>query len=53
MSSVSGAYKLDCYGCGRTLTVPPRDGEQECPSCGAVLWVEWNAARQPDTGRAA
>jgi transposase len=42
---VSELYKLDCSMCDRTVTVPPQDGRQTCPACGAVLHIQWNAAR--------
>ena len=45
-------YKLDCFACGRTVILPPRDGEQLCPLCGAVLRIEWNAERRQVVGRA-
>jgi hypothetical protein len=38
-------YKLTCYACGRTVTVPPRDGELARPVCGALLQIERNADR--------
>ena len=38
-------YKLDCYVCGRTITVPPSDGERNCPLCGAVLKIAWGAGQ--------
>jgi len=38
-------YKLDCFTCGRTITMPANDGQKPCPRCGAILQVEWNAER--------
>jgi rRNA maturation endonuclease Nob1 len=42
---VTETYKLDCYVCGRTITVPPSDGERNCPLCGAVLKIAWGAGQ--------
>ena len=46
------AYKLDCFACGRTITVP-HDGELACPLCGAVQRIVWKAGRRPTTRRTA
>jgi predicted RNA-binding Zn-ribbon protein involved in translation (DUF1610 family) len=45
-------YKITCYSCNNTVTVPPHDGKQACPLCGAVLRIEWNADQRV-AGRAA
>lgn len=38
-------YKLECQQCQRTVTLPARDGQHACPSCGATLCIQWSAAR--------
>lgn len=43
-------YKLDCSGCGRTISLPATDGVQACPLCSAVLILDWHrAARDYET----
>ena len=36
-------YVLDCYGCGRKLTIEAGQPSEvrSCPHCGAVLDIDW------------
>lgn len=38
-------YSVECWSCRRTVQLPAKDGPASCPNCGAVLDVQWSAAR--------
>jgi rRNA maturation endonuclease Nob1 len=42
---MTGCYKLQCWGCQKTVQLPAVEGAQPCPLCGATLCIQWNAAR--------
>jgi hypothetical protein len=35
-------YRIECYACTETVTLPAINCQQTCPNCGAVLRIDWH-----------
>lgn len=42
----AGNYKIECNSYSHTVQLSAVDGQHNCPRCGAVLRIEWNAAHK-------
>jgi DNA-directed RNA polymerase subunit N (RpoN/RPB10) len=44
MSRVTEAYGVECHECGKPVEIPV-SGPLRCPSCSAVLVIQWEGSR--------